>query len=217
MIMYHNMPLKVSNYANTIIYKICCLDPTITSCYVGSTTDLIRRRCQHKHCCVNPKNKNYDYNVYQYIRENGGWENWIVSPIEQYPCANKFEALKRERYWLEELKADLNCKTPSRTKQEWTGVNKERVAKKLKEWTGVNKERVALYQKNYAEKNKELLALYKKNYREKNKEQLLIKKKEKYEANKEKILTKNKEQADCPFCSKTMRKNSISRHIRNLH
>ena len=36
--------------------------------------------------------------------------------IEKYPCNDKNEACKRERHWIEILKANLNIQIPSRTR-----------------------------------------------------------------------------------------------------
>ena len=38
--------------------------------------------------------------------------------LEVRPCKDKFEARLRERYWVEELKAELNSQVPGRTSKE---------------------------------------------------------------------------------------------------
>ena len=45
-------------------------------CYVGSTNDFKNRMRQHKHSCHKEKDSNhkYEYKLYDYIRNNGGWE-----------------------------------------------------------------------------------------------------------------------------------------------
>ena len=35
------------------IYKIVCNDLSITDCYVGHTTDFVKRKCNHKIICNN--------------------------------------------------------------------------------------------------------------------------------------------------------------------
>lgn len=120
------MPRLPIDYSKTIIYKICCKDINITDIYVGHTTDLTRRRRQHKHSCNNENNKNYNMNVYQFIRNNGSWDNWSVIPIEEYPCENVNQAHIRERYWIEELKASLNRCIPLRTHKEWCEYKNEK-------------------------------------------------------------------------------------------
>ena len=113
------MPKQPIDYSKTIIYKICCKDINISDIYIGHTTDYIRRKAQHKFSCNNPTDKSYNFYVYQYIRNNGGWENWDIVEIEKYNCNDKLEASKRERHWVEELKATLNKYIPSRTDKEY--------------------------------------------------------------------------------------------------
>ena len=137
------MPKKAIDYSKTIIYKIVCKDVNITDCYVGSTTDFVRRKNQHKNHSQ-PNNPKSDLYVYNFINQNGGWENWEMIEIEKYNALDKLDALKKERYWLETLKATLNKKIPSRTKQEYK-----------KEWKEKNKEKIQEQDKIYREKNKD--------------------------------------------------------------
>jgi predicted GIY-YIG superfamily endonuclease len=74
------------NYNNSIIYKLCCKDPEITEIYVGSTTNFYRRKQKHKSTCNNSNDKGYNLNIYQFIRDNGGWENWQMVEVERYKC-----------------------------------------------------------------------------------------------------------------------------------
>jgi hypothetical protein len=99
----------MERYERGVIYKICCRDPRRTECYVGSTCNLVRRRCSHKHMCHNERRVEYSYPLYRHIRENGGWENWEVVPVEEYPCASKTALRIREQYWIETLGAALNA------------------------------------------------------------------------------------------------------------
>lgn len=59
--------------------------------------------------------------VYQYIRANGGWQNWttISIDIDRYSATDRQNLETRERYWIETLKASLNCIIPTRTQQEF--------------------------------------------------------------------------------------------------
>ena len=74
------MPGKINvvNYSKTVIYKIICNDNYIKDVYVGHTVDLTRRRYEHKCSCINEKRKSYNYKLYKFIRENGGWNNWTM-------------------------------------------------------------------------------------------------------------------------------------------
>ena len=101
------------NYQKACIYEIVCKDVNITERYVGSTTNLIQRRRDHKTNCNNEKGKKYNAFKYQFIRENGEWENWDVVLIEQViDCKDKQNLHKRERYYIESLKAELNKYIP---------------------------------------------------------------------------------------------------------
>ena len=135
------MPKNNIDYSKTIIYKIVCKDINIKDCYVGSTTDFVRRKSEHK-----KKSKKSNIYIYEFIRENGNWENWEMIEIEKYNAVDKLDALKKERYFLEELKATLNKKIPSRTKKEYD-----------KEWKEAYPEYKKEYDKEYYEVNKEKL------------------------------------------------------------
>jgi hypothetical protein len=112
------MPKNTIDYNNTIIYKIVCNDLTIQDVYVGSTTNFTKRKHTHKNNCISEKYHNHNLKVYEFIRNNGGWSNWSMIEIEKYPCNNKIEAEKRERYWYEELNAKLNSRIPYITWEE---------------------------------------------------------------------------------------------------
>ena len=119
-----------------IIYKIVCKDINITDCYVGSSSNFRKRKNLHKSNCNNVNSKKHNLNIYKFIRLNGGWNNWNIIEIEKYNCNDKNEAYKRERYWLETLKATLNMQIPSRTKQERTkeynDKNRDKISKQMK-------------------------------------------------------------------------------------
>ena len=136
------MPKQSINHLNTIMYKIVCKDTQITDCYVGKTTDFTRRKANHKFSCNTPTNKDYECNLYQYIRANRGWENWDMIQIEKYEAVDMLSSRARERYWIETLKAKLNQVIPTRTKQEWNEeyyqnyyqANKDKILKQQQEY-----------------------------------------------------------------------------------
>ncbi len=136
------MPLNPVNYSNTIMYKIVCNDLNITDCYIGHTTDFKSRKRQHKYDCNHETNKNYNKKAYQYIRDNGGWDNWSMIMIEEYNCKSKLEAEKRERELIEELKATLNMVIPTRTQKEYKQNNREDILVSHKEYYIDNKEKI---------------------------------------------------------------------------
>lgn len=183
------MPKTNIDYSKCIIYKIVCKDLNIKDCYVGHTTNFIKRKCAHKYYCNNDKSKAYNVYLYQYIRENGGWENWDMIEIEKYNCIDVYEAVKRERYFVEILNATLNCQIPSRTIKEYYEDNKE----KKREYYEDNKEEILQQRKEYYENNKETHKEKLREYRENNKEKIQDYNKEWYENNKETHKEKIKE------------------------
>ena len=102
------MPRLPVEYSRSVIYKICCIDKSINDIYIGSTTDFSKRKYTHKYASKNEKCKNYNFYVYQFIRENSGWENFEIIQLEEYPCNNKRELEKREEQLRTELNATLN-------------------------------------------------------------------------------------------------------------
>ena len=103
------MPKKDVDYSNTIIYKICCKDESVTDVYVGHTTNFIQRKYSHKIAC---NNLNNDLKIYNVIRCNGGWDNWNMVELAKYYCKDSTEARIKEQQHYNELKASLNSCPP---------------------------------------------------------------------------------------------------------
>ena len=168
--MSYRMPRLPIDYSRTIIYKIVCNDLKIKECYVGATTQFTKRKNGHKLNCINEKSRDYNCEVYKFIRTNGGWNNWTMVMVEQYPCKTKLESGQRERHWIETLKAELNINVPSRNEKErrkQSGYDKMYYEK--------NKEQILKKQTQHKEEKKQ----YDLEFRNKNKEQLSEKHKEK--------------------------------------
>ena len=141
------MPRIAIDYSKTIFYKIVCRDPEIKDCYVGHTTNWVKRKNGHKNTCINALANGHNYIVYQFIREHGGWDNWEMVMIETCECANSIEACKKEREYFDILKPTLNKYTPYLTADETYAKTTERKRK----WRTNNKE----YFREYHSKNKE--------------------------------------------------------------
>tara|TARA_R110000782_G_C14526324_1_gene381754 strand:+ start:75 stop:566 length:492 start_codon:yes stop_codon:yes gene_type:complete len=162
------MSQKKVDYSKSIIYKLCCKNPTIEEIYIGSTTNMRKRKSNHKTDCHNENTFYKKYNCYKYefIRNNGGFENWDMIMIEEYNCNSKRELEKRERYWIDELKPVLNSIKSFTTKEEQKKCRKE--------YCETNKKKIKETTKQYKEKNKETLKNKNKEYREKKKLEKLI-------------------------------------------
>ena len=126
------MPKKEINYEKTIMYKFVCNDIHITDVYIGHTTDFTKRKNSHKSRCNNETNSKYHLKIYQTIRENGGWDNWSMVEIEKYKCNDNNEATARERYWHEQLNANMNIQVPNRNKKEYDNDNRVIISEKAK-------------------------------------------------------------------------------------
>ena len=142
------MPRLPKDFSKALVYKLCCKDTTIKEIYIGSTTNFTKRKNCHKNTCNNPNAKQYNYKVYQFIRDNGGWDNWEMILIEYYSCETELLLCRRENYWKNELQASLNAYTPHiyENKKEQTKVyhqeHREQIAEKKKEYQQANKEQI---------------------------------------------------------------------------
>ena len=123
----------MTKYDKSIIYKICCKDLSIQDIYIGSTTNFKNRKYYHKNCCINENNRGYLQPKYQFIRDNGGWENWEMVFIKEIKCNSKLELHAEERKTIEEFGATLNCQIPNRNQKERYEINKEEIRKKTRE------------------------------------------------------------------------------------
>ena len=159
------MPKKVPDYSNSSIYKLVHKeDFDNENIYIGSTTNFIKRKNSHKTKCNKENNKNYNLKLYQYIRQNGGWNNWTMIQIQPYSCASKKELETEERRFIELLKAKLNSYIPTRTKEEYYYDNRDEYLENTKKY----------YINNLDEKLK-----YAKQYNINNRDEILEKKKQK--------------------------------------
>lgn len=221
------------HYQNSIIYKIKHNeDFDDTNIYVGSTSNFKNRKSAHKSACCNEKDKNYNFPIYQYIRSNGGWNAWVIIPIEKYSCNDKDELIIRERYYIDLLRSTLNIVKPGRTNKEWCEDNKEKIAEKQKEYYEANKKKVLEHCKQYRNDNKEKIQEYQKIYRYDNTETSKEYRKKYYEDNKEKITKslkkyrndnkeiineKKKEKVICEHCGSETSKTNLKRHQQSKH
>ena len=104
--------------------------------YIGSTADFERRRRCHKSRC---NNKAYIHPVYQFIRDNGGWEYWDMVRICDVRCQSKTQIHKIERQFIEEWGSSLNQRVPTRTNKEYYSVNRDYFLTKSRRYYEKNK------------------------------------------------------------------------------
>lgn len=144
--------MPTPDYSKSCIYMLHYKDDTeLENIYIGSTTNFRVRKHQHKYNCCNPNNERYNNKKYQFIRDNGGWEEWKMIWLEDYPCKTLRELQLREDEVMLQYENRLNKNRASRTYKEWYEDNKEILHQKDKEYYKKNKNQIL--QKN-AEKIK---------------------------------------------------------------
>ena len=150
------MPRAAIDYSKTLIYKLVKNDDyDNVNIYIGSTTDFIRRKNNHKSSCINEKDKGYNAKKYQYIRDNGGWNEWKMIEIEKFPCNDGNEARAREEYWKCHFNSQLNAIRAYRTEEQDKEQKKEINKKYYEQNKGKIKEQQSVYKHQVLSKDKE--------------------------------------------------------------
>tara|TARA_R110000782_G_C14577698_1_gene388146 strand:- start:73 stop:627 length:555 start_codon:yes stop_codon:yes gene_type:complete len=171
-------------------------------CYIGSTADFHNRTKSHRNDCNNENGKNYNYKLYQYIRENGCWNDVKVMIIDKIIYNHKEQAREMETKFMLMFNAELNSRYPKRSIKEWYVDNRERETERGRKYYEKNKDQVRKRCEKYRETNREIIRERSKDY---------------YETNKEKIEQKRGEKITCDLCGKMMRKDSMSKHKKSQH
>jgi hypothetical protein len=149
------MPRNKIDYSKSVFYKIVCKDITITELYVGSTTNFKSRKNGHKTSCYREEGKDYNYKVYTFIRDNGGWDNWDMIMIHRQSCVDELEANKIERGFMETLGSTLNSNVPGRSLKEYMDLNKEKRIARLAIYSKENAKKISDKKIEWYEANKE--------------------------------------------------------------
>ena len=200
------MPLYKIDFTKVEIYKLKHKDDyEDANVYIGSTTNFKTRKYNHKSTCNNPDSNRYNLKKYEYIRNNGGWDEWLMILIEVFPCNNLREAESREEYWRSHYKATLNaqkCSANVNTQQEYDKQyyieNKEKILERNRIYNFINKEEINEQRQDYRDNNKEKTAESNKIYRDNNKEK----------------ISEHKKQTMTCECGCIVRKEDLARHKR---
>lgn len=125
------------------IYKIVNIENN-DLCYIGHTKCFESRKTVHK-----SHTKSSPALLYRTIRDNGGWEKWLMSCVEVCPeeIDTKRKAEAREEDWRLKLSANLNNNRCFLTDDQ-------------------RKEYQCSYSKDYRDRNPEYYRNYSKKYRE---------------------------------------------------
>lgn len=151
-----------------IMYKFTCNDENVISSYVGHTKCFKTRKRGHKTNCNNENSKAYNVKLYTEIRANGGWDNWIMCPIEEYKCDSKLQARIREQYHINLQAEKLNIHSAFTSAEEEVIKNNKynNEHKELrKQYNYLHKEKIHQQQHDwYLKKRDEILAKHKVRY-----------------------------------------------------
>jgi len=145
---------------------VCCiycikhkLDDEWNDIYIGSTEKFEVRIKQHDYDCNTETSKRSKYKVYDYIRVNGGMDNFEFIILEE--CEK--DKLKRlEQSYMDVYKPTLNCINAcgfdsKKYNKKYYKKNKEYLLKESKKRYVINKEKNSEYCKEYYEKHKKKL------------------------------------------------------------
>jgi len=176
-----------------IIYSIVCkTNPELV--YIGSTQNYVKRKCDHHfHSKANIKK------VYELIRSNGGWDNFVMTPIKPFECDTRQQACEEEDKYIVEMKATMNTKRAV--------MCPERVKKYKKEYNEKNIEHRHADAKRYYQEHKEERKAYRESIVEEQKEY----KKKWYEEHRTERLKTNQEEYTCA-CGKVGKLTNKARH-----
>ena len=187
------MPKTPIDYSNTHFYKIVCKDLNIKDCYVGHTGNFKERKSAHKVGHFNANDKRYNGRsqhryLYDFIKDNGGWDNFDMILINTEFCNDALDARRKEREYIEQLNATLNQTKPY--------ISKEERIEYRKKWTKDNEEHVKAYkQKHYQNMKEHYQQKHKENYENK-KEEIRQKDRDRYNNDadyRNKVRQQNKE------------------------
>lgn len=184
---------RAVDFSNCYIYHIKSKEGIVH--YVGSTSNMNSRKSSHKYICSHENNKHYHLDIYQYIRDHGGFENFDITPVRKIEnVSNKTELLIAEQAEMNKFTGLKNMRGSYTTKEEqleknreWRKENPEKIREFSKKYYEANKEQLIEktrnWQKEHSEKNAETHRQWLKEHPEKNAEYC----KKYYESNKEKL------------------------------
>ena len=108
-------------------YQIVCIDAKITDSYIGSTRYFKTRLIKHKSSCNNIKSRGYNFKLYQFIRSNGGWTNWLMFPIDVLETDCYVAVRKKEKELMKLHESTLNMINAYFDKKDYYETNKEKI------------------------------------------------------------------------------------------
>jgi len=173
----------MANYQDGKIYKIHSFQTD--KIYIGSTTQLLCRRfSNHKTTFKRELSVITAKEILKY-------EDVMITLIENYPCNNKNELEKRERYYIENNNC-VNKTIPTRTSKEYRDSNKDRLEQYRINRIEIRRQYNKQYRKDNKQNIKEYTKQYNKQYNKDNKQNIKVHNKQYYKDNKDTIIQKQK-------------------------
>tara|TARA_E500000318_G_scaffold83037_2_gene78586 strand:- start:23 stop:643 length:621 start_codon:yes stop_codon:yes gene_type:complete len=168
--------MKDKIYSQIFIYKIYCKDPTITHFYIGSTCNLYQRTALHK----SKLKQGCNYKLYDFMRNNGGWDNWDIAVIETRNNQTHTEKLNLEKYYFNTFNPLLNSHKCGRTHKEYLKDNYDKILLQRYNNRLKHLEKRKITAKERYSNNKKICIERSQNYYKKNKDKINQKKQTKY-------------------------------------
>jgi len=148
------------------IYKIESINHELTKCYIGISRDMKNRIAHHKSCSSNINSKIYNYEIYKYIRANGGWDNFKFTILRDVDIDGNETKGHFERMYFEIYGGFTNClnnRYPNRTPKETSLIyyynHYNECKEKIKQYNNLHKEQIKAYRMERYQKTKNIIAL----------------------------------------------------------
>jgi len=161
---------RATDLSNCYIYHILDKDGIVH--YVGSTSNINSRKSSHKYRCNTEHDKFYHLDIYKYIRDNGGFEQFEIVPIRKIEnISNKTELRIAEQTEINKFSNLKNKNGSYRSSRKETDKiyyekNKDQINQQNLQWKKNNPEKLS----KYYQENKEKIKEYKRQYYQKKKQ-----------------------------------------------
>lgn len=181
----------INRYAKGKIY--CIRSHQTNRVYIGSTINTLTKRFS---------NHKKDYRTYQTNNKAGTYcssfeilkyEDCYIELIENYPCIDKNELVRREGQTIRDTPNVVNINIAGRTVLEYREDNKQRIAEQKREYYEANKLAIIQKSKDYYEANKSECVGRLRQYYEAHKAEVCEKSRAYYKAHKGELCKKRKE------------------------
>ena len=175
---------RATDYSNCYIYHIVDSDKVVH--YVGSTSNFNSRKSKHKYSCNTENRVGYDYDIYKYIRDNGGWNTFDMIPIRKIENVsnktevriaeqaeiNKFSTLKNK--YGSYLSPEQHIANGLEATRIWRKKNPEKLSESNRKacikYVQNNPEKVLEIRRKWRQENPEKVLEYHRKYRLRQKE-----------------------------------------------